>query len=287
MSQETEFEVESELEQALEDALIRLEFEEESERNPVAELTTHGQRNLSAAFPQTIRETVSGFARYSNSIASLPSSERSKFQNIARLVVRSFGPGKRPIRRVRLIGHADRDIARERREPGFIRKMSHQRATAAKRALQRLIRNPSILARIRWYVSGAGASRLAVPNPRTESERARNRRVEIVASTEDQCAGWERDPESFSKRAAEHYLRKVWQPSFRVSITCTVPPPNWTCKVTVDVGAEPIILTVKLSPGDKLVRVARMPDSRTYLVCFYGYRCLPTGALILQKRACP
>src|SRR5262249_54476784 len=228
------------------------------------------------------------FSRYSNSIASLPASERRKFQNVAKLIVRSFAPGKRPFRVVRITGYADRDLARERREPGFMRKISRQRAMAAKHALQRLIGNPSILTRIRWYVSGAAASRLAVLNPRTESERARNRRVEILLSAENECAGWERDPQSFSKRAAEHYLRNVWQPFFQVRrITCNGKSPDWTCNVTVYVGSGLIVLTVKLSPGDKLVRVERTPDPNKHMSCFYGYRCLPTGALIFEERACP
>ena len=102
------------------------------------------------------------------------------------------------------------------------------------------------------------------------------------------CSGWESDPQSFSKRAAEHYLRAVWQPWFNVrSIACNAPPPNWSCNVAVDTGAGVIVINVQLSPGDKLVRVARTSDPKAHMVCFYQYRCLASGQLILNDSACP
>src|SRR5262249_52116912 len=60
---------------------------------------------------------VSGFSRYSNSI---PLNERPKVTNIAILVRRSFQPGCTPFVAVRLVGHADYDPFRERREPGYM-----------------------------------------------------------------------------------------------------------------------------------------------------------------------
>jgi len=59
-------------------------------------------------------------------------------------------------------------------------KISQQRATAVKRSLEALIGNSTITARILWDVQGRGGTQLLIANPRTEAERARNRRVEIV-----------------------------------------------------------------------------------------------------------
>src|SRR5215471_5221508 len=69
--------------------------------------------------PVSTTATVSGFPRYQNTVGSLPPSEQQKVRAAALLIVRSFQPGCRPILSVRLVGHADRDLARERREPGF------------------------------------------------------------------------------------------------------------------------------------------------------------------------
>ncbi len=111
---------------------------------------------------------------------------------------------------------------------------------------------------------------------------------DLPPAQEADCAGWESDPQSFSKRAAEHYLRAVWQPSFSVpTIACMAGPPNWNCNVTVNAGGGLIIINVQLSPQDKLVRVTRLPDPNTHMVCLYGYRCLADGRLTLTGSSCP
>jgi hypothetical protein len=109
-----------------------------------------------------------------------------------------------------------------------------------------------------------------------------------AAPQEVECSGWESDPQSFSKAAAEHYLRRIWQPGFRVNtITCMAPAPNWMCNVSVGTGAGTIELIVQLAPEDKLVRVERVSDPKAHMVCFYGYRCLFTGQLQLTDSTCP
>jgi peptidoglycan hydrolase-like protein with peptidoglycan-binding domain len=50
------------------------------------------------------------------------------------------------------------------------------------RALKALVRDLRVFSRIAWQPEGIGASSLIIPNPRTEQERARNRRVEIFLS---------------------------------------------------------------------------------------------------------
>jgi outer membrane protein OmpA-like peptidoglycan-associated protein len=129
--------------------------------------------------PTPTRETVSGFSRYSNSAASLPPDAQTRVKNVANLILRSFRPGCQPIVAVRLVGHADYDPFRERREPGFMIRISRARALAVKQALERLINNRAISSRIAWDVRGVGASQLAVRNPTTEAGRRRNRRVEV------------------------------------------------------------------------------------------------------------
>jgi hypothetical protein len=78
------------------------------------------------------------------------------------------------------VGHADKDLQRERREPGFMMRISRERAFAVKQALERLINDSAISSRIMWSVRGDGANRLVVLNPMTEEARRRNRRVEII-----------------------------------------------------------------------------------------------------------
>jgi phosphatidylserine/phosphatidylglycerophosphate/cardiolipin synthase-like enzyme/outer membrane protein OmpA-like peptidoglycan-associated protein len=147
---------------------------------------------VSARSPGPTREIVGGFLRYQNSVASLAQSEQQKIRNIAGLIVKSYQPRCHPIRTVRLVGHADFDPVRERREPGFIRRISRERALAVKQALERLINNPLLSSRLAWDVRGAGSAQLVVPNPRTEQERMRNRRVEIflpaATSPKPKCA---------------------------------------------------------------------------------------------------
>jgi hypothetical protein len=127
--------------------------------------------------PKARREIVSRFPRYQNAIGSLPPPEQQKIRNIARLIRQSFRPGCQPIRTVRLVGHADRDI---QRGPAFEKRISIDRARAVEQALKRGIGSPIISSRVTWQSSGVGASSLVVPIPRTEAERTRNRRVEIL-----------------------------------------------------------------------------------------------------------
>ena len=123
---------------------------------------------------QTIRETVSGFSRYSNAI---PSQERAKISRIAQLIVQSY-KSSQPIRTVRLVGHADRDI---QRGAGFEKKISGDRALEVQKALIKAINNPQISSRVQWQRDPVGASQLIVQNPTTEQDRLQNRRVEMIA----------------------------------------------------------------------------------------------------------
>jgi outer membrane protein OmpA-like peptidoglycan-associated protein len=157
-----------------------------------------------------VRETVSGFPRHSNLVRSLPPKEQQKIDQIARLIVDSYRPGQQPIRTVQLIGHADKDTPRR---PDFEKKISGDRALEVKQALitainryssssavpnARLgkpansgairvkavhpgIKFPTISSQIQWQIQASGATQLVVHVPQTERDRARNRRVEVIA----------------------------------------------------------------------------------------------------------
>ncbi|MBV8280936.1 MAG: OmpA family protein [Candidatus Eremiobacteraeota bacterium] len=141
------------------------------------QLEAAAQEMNASSCPPDRPDTLRSFRRYSNAVALLPATERTKIANIARQIVASFS-SPTPAVQVFLEGHADRDLQRERREPGFMARISKNRAASVMRALQDLV-GPATSRRIRWSVVGAGDSSLAVPNPRTEAERGCNRRVKV------------------------------------------------------------------------------------------------------------
>jgi outer membrane protein OmpA-like peptidoglycan-associated protein len=153
--------------QALEDPELWAELEEDQ-----FELESEEDTNF---------QVVSRFPRYGRSVAVLPLQERTKIDKVARHLLGGRGT---PIRTIRLVGHADLDTPRR---PAFEHQVGLARADAVRlalvRALDRLTGSealPPYPSRFAWELQSAGASRLVVPNPRTELERSRNRRVEIV-----------------------------------------------------------------------------------------------------------
>jgi len=95
------------------------------------------------------------------------------------------------------------------------------------------------------------------------------------------CSGWESDPESFAKRAAEHHLGV----SARTTrIVRTANPPNWACNVSVDRGDGPAVLTVQLSPAERLVRVGPASGPGGRMMC-YKYRCVAAN-LVFDSSVC-
>ena len=81
-------------------------------------------------------------------------------------------------------------------------RISGDRAMTVMRTLQHLVGSAS--SRIKWFPVGAGASALAVPNARTEAERACNRRVEVVLSHSD-CSTAQKKQVDLAKAAAVHF----------------------------------------------------------------------------------
>jgi outer membrane protein OmpA-like peptidoglycan-associated protein len=179
------YESESEIDRELEAALAELEEELAAQE---AELVQEAEEELEASCQGGTNESVSGFTRYSNAVRSLPQSQRARIQAIARRIKQSFRPGCPPILRVRIVGHADNDPQRESREPGYMLKVSEERAAAVEDELNHLL-GPDIASQIAWESHGVGNAGLVVKNPVTEAQRAKNRRVEIEASTDPRsCA---------------------------------------------------------------------------------------------------
>jgi outer membrane protein OmpA-like peptidoglycan-associated protein len=237
---------------------LRSEMEEELEEEQVFELNPqygYGSRSLADPIaaaergqmldcPRLTRTSVSGFPRYSSSVSSLPRPEQTKIRGIANLILRSFRPGCQPVRVIRLVGYTDRDLPRERREPGFMMKIGGERAHAVKHAMERLINNRAILSRIAWRGGGAGASRPVVSHATTDRERMRNDRVEIVLTTER--------PDRV--RIANGHLRTAMQ-----EMAATRCPPDRSDVVR---GFHRYSVLIPVSERDKLRDLARTMTSR-------------------------
>lgn len=94
------------------------------------------------------------------------------------------------------------------------------------------------------------------------------------------CRGWESDPQSFSKVAAEHYARTQLQVSSRVrDIACT--PDNRMCHVYFENGLTVIVSFAQI-PNYVIVRRAGREGPR----CEYDYRCTYQGSVIFTLRRC-
>ena len=104
--------------------------------------------------------------------------------------------------------------------------------------------NRVIASRIMWKYRGAGASQLAVPNPRTESDRRLNRRVEILPIS---CS---------SLVANRRFLSTAMAGALRSA--CGTEPPFGCTR----------------SPEGRCVRVG----------CKWPYRCVERGLLCLCER---
>jgi hypothetical protein len=137
---------------------------------------------------------ISGFPEYD---VDLTFGQRVEMNRIAQRIVDSQS-GPNPVSAVVIVGYADRDLRANNpnHQPGetrkqFEKRMSDSRAEGARRYLKSRILglshfhgaigliNDLIDDPRRMKVVGMGASDLIVENPRNESDRALNRRVEI------------------------------------------------------------------------------------------------------------
>jgi hypothetical protein len=132
-------------------------------------------------------DTITGFPQHSGAVADLPQSERDKLAALAQTLANSpapspgnpFDTNPLVIAGVKIIGFADSDPVAERREPGFVQRISEQRADAVCRDLIGRL-SPDKALQFKWIRIGRGAQDLAVPGARTERERLCNRRVTVI-----------------------------------------------------------------------------------------------------------
>ncbi|HJU04922.1 MAG TPA: hypothetical protein VJ692_07180 [Nitrospiraceae bacterium] len=99
------------------------------------------------------------------------------------------------------------------------------------------------------------------------------------------CSGWESDPESFSKRVAEHYVRTV----LGLPLSAKRIFPYWPASKK---GME-VAFSDNLAVGVSFVKVpdyvialrlrAQPPGPARY----YTYSCTPEGNLVLNERPKP
>ena len=103
---------------------------------------------------QIIRFVISRFNRYNQTV---PSSERDKLDAIAR-TDRAQLPARLSAHPKRAAGgHADRDPLRERREPGFERKISAQRAETVAAAIRAAVGDGAITRQVRFDLVPLGS----------------------------------------------------------------------------------------------------------------------------------
>jgi uncharacterized protein DUF4157 len=100
----------------------------------------------------------------------------------------------------------------------------------------------------------------------------------------DACAGWESDPQSFSKKVADHFLRtKLNLPVSPManSVKCFDPTPSFNrCQV---IYSENLKIEVRWNTTVKHVAADHVGGTK---VCLYEYSCDATGDLILKELRC-
>jgi hypothetical protein len=189
---------------------------------------------------------IRGFSQYKTTVMSLPTSERLLADEVAEFIFKSFWPGRYPVVRVELVGHADVD----QKGPVFERNISEDRAKEVMQYLKNKVFDlardfksaPSAAdpSKIKWDPRGVGAKEPAAenkgknPNTLTEHQRALNRRVEIKIKSEVPSQPVE--PWTFDPIDAKARLQKAVEDSLRrrvVPLPTPVPipiVPDWFWK---------------------------------------------------------
>lgn len=127
----------------------------------------------------------------------------------------------------------------------------------------------------------------ASANPAATDAAQPSREESNDAST---CPGWFDDPQSLSKRAAEHYVRNDLTPPSQAEVEkvdCEKPIANgnYACMVKFSDG---LVIRVIVRKQDIVVGVppfTTMTPPPDRPMCFYNYAC-PQDDLILTKREC-
>lgn len=109
----------------------------------------------------------------------------------------------------------------------------------------------------------------------------------------DECAHWFADPQSITKRAAEEYVQTAVKGSRGVvnQIKCaspTGPGGAYSCYVYFSDGTdiEVYVRRDRIVVGPAPDRHGLLPRNPYMKVCWYDYRCPPSGVLVLTKRQC-
>lgn len=149
-----------------------------------------GPAQRAQAFERLSRETpdllVHRWAQYQSDVPSLSPEETAKIEAMAAQIVVSFATPL-PVRAVLLQGHADYDhLKTGATREEFELDISRRRARAVRDELhQRIDRHArsaheALLAfMLYWQVQGFGSKRRVHTMPKTEQQRAQNRRVEV------------------------------------------------------------------------------------------------------------
>lgn len=107
-----------------------------------------------------------------------------------------------------------------------------------------------------------------------------------LAPSSGSCSGWESDPESFSKRVAEHYVRTVLGQSLSARrIVPYYPSGNKKyMEVQFAPGLEVGVSFVKIPDYVIALRLRAHPPGPPR---YYIYSCTPDGNLVLKERPAP
>jgi len=133
--------------------------------------------------PAHIDDVIRGWDQYKDEVALLPQGEKDKITRIAEAIAISFTtPGRVPLGRIVIIGHADKDF----HGAAFEERISEERAKSVAAALGQAIVAALKARKIRRLAPGAiafdpkftgvGATQ---PDPAARGDRTLNRRVEI------------------------------------------------------------------------------------------------------------
>jgi hypothetical protein len=186
---------------------------------------------------------IRGFSQYSDDIGLLPPDQQNKLTAISAEIARSRSgaAGIIPVAQVIVVGHDDMDAAREKREPGFLQFMSEKRAATVALDLACRVGPDGVLP------SGRGARALAVPNPRTEAERACNRRVEVIlVHSPDSLPHLDQDPtKAFLLNTAQQNLKEFYETALQGTSGQYLPP--LAEKMAADIAEKAMPLVKKLS----------------------------------------
>jgi outer membrane protein OmpA-like peptidoglycan-associated protein len=202
--------------------------------------------NCPADSPFVIR----GFTRYSDDIRLLPPDQQNKLAAIAAQIARSrtAASGATPVAQVIVIGHADMDAAREKREPGFLQFVSEKRAAAVALELACRVGGGGV------SPSGRGARAMVVPSPRTEAERACNRRVEVIlVPASDSLPHLDQDPTAaFLLNTSQQVLKDFYETALQGTSGQYLPPVAEQKAAEIAEKAMPLHkrLTESACPGD-------------------------------------